>query len=211
MLSMAGSISVMRVPMLGISRVKIPRGRQQRQGADFFRQAQRRCQSQQPTHAIPRQHHLPWHRGQSALQPPGNVVGERKAPLHLARPAPIQQIGMRAIGSEPAQHGAALHQVQNIGAVDQAGHEQHSGAFAAIIQQPGLSLLPHRRRVGHLARIGGRAIRRDAFDQRAVGLQRLFKACLEPCQIRELRRVRGQRVRGPYIRPDVAPVQRCGG
>ena len=70
----------------------------------------------------------------------------------------------------------ARRQVQHIGAVHQAGHEQHARALAAIVQQPAAALLPDRRRIGQVAAPGMPAIGGDAGNQRGVLAQRLLPA-----------------------------------
>ena len=112
----------------------------------------------------------PVHLQQRAFQPAGDVVGQGKAPLDLARPAPVEQQRPDAGAGQEPQHRMAGREVEHIGAVHQAGHEQHRrcGSIAAVIQQPGFALGPDRRRIGQVARPGMAAIGGDPRDQSGV-------------------------------------------
>ena len=72
-----------------------------------------------------------------ADQSPGDVIVQREAALDLPRMPPVQQPGIDALASQPAQQAVLFRKVEDIGLVDKRGHEQHRRPDAAIVAQGG--------------------------------------------------------------------------
>ena len=118
------------------------------QGLDQIGPPLRRRNREIAAHAIAHQYNRRTYRGDGPFKPTGDVVGEGEAALGLARPAPVQQQRPDALGREPAEHRVPLHQVQDVSAIDQAGHEQHHGPIGGpqpVVQQAAAALSPDMR------------------------------------------------------------------
>ena len=157
-----------------IPRMEVPGRGEQGEGAHPVRPPHRRCQGQQPAHAIARQHHRPGRRRQGAFQPPGDEAGQVHPPLHIAGIAPVQQQGARALFRQPGQDRMPGHQVQHPGPVHQGGHEEQSGAGGPgrpMVQQPAGAFLPEDGMPRAVRRRRLPAIGREAADQPRVEVE----------------------------------------
>ncbi len=150
--SSEGSRAARRSGVVRGVRVEVPGGREQGEAAHGVVGAaagpgRRRGRAGRPCSSRPASRARPPRRGARLSR--ATRSDRVKRALGRAGPAPVEQRGGARPGGEPAQDGAAGHEVQDVGAVDQAGHEQHGGVLrVAVVEQAGGAFRPEHGRVG---------------------------------------------------------------
>ena len=100
-------------------------------------------------------------------EPAEDVVVKREGRFGLARRIPIDQKRADALAREVAHHALTRCKIEDVGAVDQRGHEERRRARPSLgpkVEQARRPRAPEHRRVGERAPITVVAIARNAVE-----------------------------------------------